>query len=179
MTRFYPLRQLPFALALGLTLTASIALAQTDKTPDATASVTVKPEAPKVVQTAPVKSAAVTPFIHSVRDVELGMAVDEARKKLGRPEVEDATGMYFTLSGGDAVQIGLDDDKKVRTAALIYGAGSKSAPTLKDIFGNDVDNVEGDTYKIVRYPDAGYWVSYSRSNSKDKPIVVVTMRKLG
>jgi hypothetical protein len=92
--------------------------------------------------------------------------------------VQDDSGLLFSLSGGDSVQIGLDENKHVRTVAEIYAAGSKNAPSLKEVFGPDEQEVSGDTYKMERYSDAGYWVSYSRSNSKDKPIVVVTMRKI-
>ena len=35
----------------------------------------------------------------------------------------------------------------------------------------------GTIYKLVRYPDAGYWVAYSRTAGKS-PIVSVTMRKI-
>ncbi|HEY2846353.1 MAG TPA: hypothetical protein VGI80_00960, partial [Pyrinomonadaceae bacterium] len=71
-----------------------------------------------------------------------------------------------------------DADKHVRTVAAIYAAGSKHAPAFKDIFGSSAEETNGDVYKMERYTDAGYWVSYSRTNSQDKPIVVVTIKKI-
>jgi hypothetical protein len=35
----------------------------------------------------------------------------------------------------------------------------------------------GSMYQLVRYPDAGYWVSYNRT-AGDKPIVTITMQKM-
>jgi len=131
----------------------------------------------KSVATTPAKKV-VQPALKAIREVELGMSVDDVKHKLGKPDVEDDTGMYFTLNGGDSVQIGLGPDKKVRTVASIYAAGSKNAPSAQEVLGADADSTDGDTYKMIRYPDAGYWVSYSKTNSKDKPVVIVTMRKL-
>jgi len=135
------------------------------------------PAAPAAVATTPAKKV-VQPALKAIREVELGMSVDDVKHKLGKPDVEDDTGMYFTLNGGDSVQIGLGPDKKVRTVASIYAAGSKNAPSAQEVLGADADSTDGDTYKMIRYPDAGYWVSYSKTNSKDKPVVIVTMRKL-
>jgi hypothetical protein len=36
---------------------------------------------------------------------------------------------------------------------------------------------DGSLYKLVRYPKAGYWVSYSRT-AGNSPIVSVTMQKM-
>jgi len=178
MTSFYPLNKIVLGLALVLSLSAMAVMAQGQQavnTPSADSA--AKLQEPKTATPAPTK-AAITPLVHSVRDVELGMSIDDVKKKLGRPEVQDDTGLLFTLSGGNSVQIGLDENKHVRTVAVIYGAGSKDAPALKDIFGASAEDTTGDVYKMERYPDAGYWVSYSRTNSQDKAIVVVTMRKI-
>lgn len=161
-----------------MTYAAASVLAQKPQATDTPpANANARLEQPKQPPETPARPA-MTPFVHSVRDVELGMSVDEVKKKLGRPDVEDDTGLLFSLSGGDSVQVGLDENKKVRTIADIYAAGSKSAPSIKDIFGPAAEDSGGDTYKMERYPDAGYWVSYSRSNSSDKPIVVVMMRRI-
>jgi hypothetical protein len=175
MRSFYPLNKFCLGIALLLGLFAVAAMAQAPANTPA-ADTAAKLEQPKTPATAPTKTV-LTPYVHSVRDVELGMTVDQVKKKLGKPEVQDDTGLYFSLSGGDSVQIGLDADKHVRTVAAIYAAGSKDAPAFKDIFGTAADN-NGDVYKMQRYPDAGYWVSYSRTNSQDKPVVVVTMKKI-
>jgi hypothetical protein len=145
--------------------------------PDNTTGKTEQPQL-AVAAAEPAAPQVLKPAVDSVRDIELGMTVEQVKAKLGKPDVEDKTGLYFTLDKGDSVQIGLDADKKVRTVAAIYGAGSKDAPSFTDIFGTDAAAPEGDVYKLERYPDAGYWVSYSRTNSKDKPVTVIMLRKI-
>lgn len=179
MTARYPFNRLWIGLAFIFACAAVSVPAQTAQQANGPANQTAKIESAPPPASAPAKAAvALQPAIHALRDVELGMSADDAKHKLGKPEVQDETGMYFNLSGGDSVQIGLGADKKVSTIAIIYAAGGKNAPSLSDVFGPDVEKADGDTYKMVRYPDAGYWVSYSRSNSADKPVVVVTIKKM-
>ena len=169
--------RVPAALAVlvGLFCLSGFAQTGTKEKPAGAESVNVgETESASVQQ--PI--AAPAPAAPSVRDIELGMSVDDVKAKLGKPEVTDDTGMYFTLSGGDSVQIGLDENKKVRTVAAVYAAGSKLAPSPDEVLGDAVEKTDGDMYKMVRYPDKGYWVSYSRSGSDKKPLVVVTLRKI-
>jgi len=178
MTSFYPPLKKIFAgnvLALAVCAASTLAQGQTATAP--TADTAAKLEQPKAASAASPKTTTV-PAVRTVRDVQLGMSLDDVKKKLGKPDVQDDTGVLFSLSGGDSVQIALDEKKEVKVVAAIYAPGSKIAPSLKDIFGPDAVDATGDTYKMERYPDAGYWISYSRSNSQDKPIVVVTMRKI-
>jgi outer membrane protein assembly factor BamE (lipoprotein component of BamABCDE complex) len=119
-----------------------------------------------------------TPEIDSLLEVKLGMTVEEVKKVLGKPEVQDNTGLVYNLDKGDTVQIGLDPEKKVRTIAAVFTADSKATPSFQKIFGTDVEDTEGDVHKMERYPDAGYWVSFSRTNSKEKPVTVVMLRKI-
>jgi len=179
MTTIYP-RYSGLAAAFVLVFSCVAVRGQGEGTPTLPEKESAKvdvPAAPAAVATTPAKKV-VQPALKAIREVELGMSVDDVKHKLGKPDVEDDTGMYFTLNGGDSVQIGLGPDKKVRTVASIYAAGSKNAPSAQEVLGADADSTDGDTYKMIRYPDAGYWVSYSKTNSKDKPVVIVTMRKL-
>ena len=62
--------------------------------------------------------------------------------------------------------------------ALIYMDAGANAPTAKAVMGTDIEaKPDGSLYKLVRYPKAGYWVSYSRT-AGDAPIVSVTMQKI-
>jgi hypothetical protein len=46
------------------------------------------------------------------------------------------------------------------------------------VFGSDFETKpDGSKYKLVRYPKAGYWVSYSKT-AGDTPIITVTIQKL-
>jgi hypothetical protein len=50
--------------------------------------------------------------------------------------------------------------------------------TPQQVSGADIDTKpDGSKYRLVRYPKAGYWVSYSRT-AGDTPIVTVTIQKL-
>jgi hypothetical protein len=51
-------------------------------------------------------------------------------------------------------------------------------PSAKDILGSEADaKADGSKYKLVRYPKAGYWVSYSRT-AGNEPTITVTMQKI-
>jgi hypothetical protein len=50
--------------------------------------------------------------------------------------------------------------------------------TPQQVFGEDFETKpDGSKHKLVRYPKAGYWVSYSRT-AGDTPIVTITIQKL-
>ena len=56
--------------------------------------------------------------------------------------------------------------------------GANGIPSPKDVLGTDADKKpDGSLYKLVRYPKAGYWVSYSRT-AGDSPTITVTMQKI-
>lgn len=156
---------------------AASSLAQTPMEATDKTEQTASPTVPETVPTAP-KPTVEMPVIESVREIRLGMTIDEITAKLGKPEVQDKTGMLFELADGDSLQVGLDPDKKVRTIAAIFTADSKVTPAFADVFGPDAGEPEGDVYKLERYNEAGFWVSFSRTNSIDKPMTIVTMRKI-
>lgn len=108
------------------------------------------------------------------------MSADEVKEKLGKPKIGDKAGSYYEFSKGESAQIGLDNAKKVRTIALIFSSDSPDVPTYADVFGPDVPlaaKPNGSIYKLIRYPEAGYWVAYSRS-AGEKPITIITMRRI-
>lgn len=151
------------------------ALGQTTP-PDSASDRMEQPPEPVVTTSATPLTAPAHSFT-SVRDIELGMTVDQVKAKLGKPDVQDDTGLVFDLGKGDSVQIGLDPEKKVRTIAAIFAAESNAAPSFMDVFGTAPAS-DGDVYKLERYPDEGYWVSYSRTITADKPVTVVMIRKI-
>ncbi len=78
------------------------------------------------------------------------------------------------------VQIRLDKDKKVRVISITYSDENKNAPKYADVFGADAETAakpDGSIYRLVHYPQAGYWVAYSRT-AGENPTVTVTMQKL-
>lgn len=54
----------------------------------------------------------------------------------------------------------------------------RSAPTAVTVLGEEVQaQTDGSVYKLVRYPEAGYWVAYSRT-AGDSPLVTVTIQQI-
>ncbi len=158
---------------------ASSASAQAEPS---TGAVQAKVEKPAVKEkpAAPASQESPAPVVTSLGGLTLGLTADEAKDKLGKPDVSDKTGMLFTPSGTESIQIGLDEEGKIRTIAHIYTDGDKKAPSFEDVFGPGVEKPEstGTLYKMVRYPEAGMWLSYSLTNADSKPMTVVTMRRI-
>lgn len=118
------------------------------------------------------------PAFQEYKGVRIGMSADEARKKLGSPTDKGDTQDFYLVSEKESVQVIYDSAKKVSALALIYMNAGANAPTAKSILGADLEaRADGSLYKMVRYPKAGYWVSYSRT-AGDAPIVSVTMQKI-
>lgn len=127
------------------------------------------------------KTAVASPAIADLRGVTIGMTDEQVREKLGRPQAGDASGLYYSFSNGESLQLALDGDKKVRMVAAIYSGKDAKAPDVDDIFGSDITaqpSTDGKIYKMVRYPSAGYWVSYSRLNLDAGPMTTVTIQKM-
>ena len=118
------------------------------------------------------------PTFQEYKGVRIGMTADEARQKLGSPTDKGDTQDFYLVSEKESVQVMYDKDKKVSALALIYMNAGAGVPTAKAVLGDDIEaKPDGSLYKLVRYPKAGYWVSYSRT-AGDAPIVSVTMQKL-
>lgn len=118
------------------------------------------------------------PFYHDYKGIEIGMSQEEVRKKLGSPkDKDDAQDLYLFAEEKEAAQV-FYQAKKVYAVSVSYMGAKAGAPEAKAVFGAEVEPTAGGrVYKMVRYPQAGYWVSYSRITG-DEPIVTVTMQKL-
>jgi hypothetical protein len=88
--------------------------------------------------------------------------------------------MYYVFDNGESMQLGLGADEKVTMVAAIYSGKDAAAPELNEVFGADAakPDTSGKIYKRVRYPDAGYWVAYSRLNLDAGPMTTVTIQKI-
>lgn len=118
------------------------------------------------------------PAFQEYKGVRIGMSAVEARKKLGSPTDKSDTQDFYLISEKESVQVMYDREKKVSALALIYMNAGANAPTAKAVMGDDIEaRPDGSLYKLVRYPKAGYWVSYSRT-AGNSPIVSVTMQKI-
>jgi hypothetical protein len=111
------------------------------------------------------------------RGVKIGMATDEARKKLGSPRDKSPEQDFYLFNENEAVQIYYEKGA-VSAIAIDYMTGANSVPSPKDVLGADADaKADGSIHKVVRYPKAGYWVSYSRT-AGTAPTITVTMQKI-
>jgi len=146
-------------------------------TAQSTASLQVPSASPGTPQIS-TAAAVAGPVATIYKDVKIGTAAGEVKQLLGKPKIDDDDGFFYD-KGTEIVQIRLDGDKKVRLLSVTYSGDLSKAPKYSDIFGSDpVDaKPDGSVYRLVRYPDAGYWVSYSRT-AGDRPSVTVTMQKL-
>ncbi|HEY9401122.1 MAG TPA: hypothetical protein VIQ24_00415 [Pyrinomonadaceae bacterium] len=174
-----PTRRLPrnlFRLSLAaaclLCLNAFAAVGQTTPAGDSAHNASSAPAA---------KAAAATdeqPPFQEYKGVRIGMTADEARKKLGPPTDKGDAQDFYVVSNKESVQVMYDGAKKVSAIALIYMNAGDKALTPKAVMGEEIEaRPDGSVYKLVRYPKAGYWVSYSRT-AGDSPIVSVTMQKM-
>ena len=119
------------------------------------------------------------PIMKDYRGVKIGMAADEVREKLGSAKSEDKDGFFYVFSETETAQIMLDGEKKVSVISIDYSGEHQNPPKFEDVFGKSVKadaQSNGAVYKMVRYPDAGFWVAYSRL-AGDKPMVSITINK--
>ena len=119
------------------------------------------------------------PLFSEFRGVRIGTLTDEARKKLGNPKEKGDEQDFYLFNDNQAVQIYYDKaTKKVTAISIDYMNGANQIPAAKEIIGSEIDSkADGSGYKLVRYPKAGYWVSYSRTAGKE-PTITITMQKI-
>ena len=111
------------------------------------------------------------------RGVKIGMATEEARKKLGSPKEKSAEQDFYLFNDNEAVQIYYEKGT-VSAIAIDYMTGANGIPTAKSVLGAEADaKADGSIHKVVRYPKAGYWVSYSRTAGAE-PTITITMQKI-
>jgi len=119
------------------------------------------------------------PLFSDFKGVRIGMLTDEARKKLGSPKEKGDEQDFYLFNDNQAVQVYYDKaTKKVTAISIDFMNGANQIPTPKEIIGSEIDSkADGSGYKLVRYPKAGYWVSYSRTSGKE-PTITITMQKI-
>jgi len=117
------------------------------------------------------------PAFSEFKGVRIGMTMDEARKKLGDPRDKSDEQDFYLFGDKMAAQV-LYKTNKVVTISIDFMGGVNDAPSPKQVIGDDLPaKPDGSMYKLVRYPKAGYWVSYNRT-AGDSPLVSITMQKI-
>lgn len=162
-----------FILGLICFLSAVSSFGQTN----ATAQIEVKTDAAQTEKPA----TALQPVYTEYKGVRIGMTADEMRAKIDKkPKIEDKDGYYYVFSDNEALQIVLDENKKVKVISIMFSGENSGAPTYESVFGKEVPlepNADGRIYNLVRYPEAGYWVAYS-SSTGENPTVTITIQQL-
>ena len=121
-----------------------------------------------------------TPIFLDYKGVKIGMKADEVRAKLGKAKSDDKDGFLYTVSDVETVQIILDAEQKVRTISIMFDGENQNPMKFEDVFGKSVEpekQANGTIYKMVNYPDSGYWVSYNRM-AGDKAMTIVVVQKI-
>ena len=123
---------------------------------------------------------AALPVWQEYKGIKIGLTADEVRAKLGKAQSDDKDGFLYVFPEDESAQILVGADQKVRTISVMYGSECLKAPKFEDIFGTAVHpepQTGGAINKLIKYTEAGYWVSYNRL-AGDKPSVMVIMQKL-
>ena len=120
-----------------------------------------------------------SPMFQEYRGVQIGWLADDVRKKLGNPADKGDEQDFFVFGEKETAQILYDKaTHKVTAISVDFMSGASDVITPQQVFGADFETKpDGSKHKLVRYPKAGYWVSYSRT-AGDTPIVTVTMQKM-
>ena len=117
-------------------------------------------------------------LFHDYRGVQLGMTADEVRKKLGDPKDKSDEQDFFVFNESETAQIVYDKMHKVITISADFLTAGDNVPTAKQVFRGDVEaKADGSMYKMVRFPKAGYWLSYNRTGGTS-PLTTVTLQKI-
>ena len=120
------------------------------------------------------------PIFLEYKGVKIGWLADEVRKKLGSPANKgDEQDFYVFNDSKETCQVLYDKaTRKVTAISIDFMNGASEVITPQQVFGADVEaKPDGSKYKLVRYPKAGYWVSYSRT-AGDTPIITVTIQQM-
>jgi len=118
------------------------------------------------------------PLFQEYRGIQIGMAADDVRKKLGTPTDKSDEQDFFALNDAESAQIYYDKTRKVMAISANFLEGAQNIPTPKTLFGADLAaKPDGSVYKMSRYPKAGCWVAYSKT-AGNSPLVTVTLQKI-
>ncbi|HKP46139.1 MAG TPA: hypothetical protein VJT50_06025 [Pyrinomonadaceae bacterium] len=119
-----------------------------------------------------------SPTFHGYRGIELGMTADEVRKKLGEPKDKSDEQDFYVFGETETAQIVYDKTQKVVAISADFLTTDTTVPTAKQVFGSEVEaKADGSVYKMLRFPKAGFWISYNRT-SGNTPLTTVTLQKI-
>jgi outer membrane protein assembly factor BamE (lipoprotein component of BamABCDE complex) len=115
---------------------------------------------------------------HAYRGIQLGMTADEVRQKLGEPQDKGTEQDFYVFNESETAQIVYDKSQKVVTISADFLSTAPDVLTVRQVLGSNVEaKPDGSVYKLVRFPKAGYWLSYNRTSGAS-PMTTVTLQKI-
>jgi hypothetical protein len=119
------------------------------------------------------------PIFTEYRGVQIGLLADDVRKKLGEPANKGDEQDFYVFSERETAQILYDKaTRKVVTISVDFSNGATGVITPQQVFGAEIEaKPDGSKYRLVRYPKAGYWLSYSKT-AGDTPLISITITKI-
>ena len=116
------------------------------------------------------------PVFDNYRGAQIGMNMTDVRQKLGQPSETAAQQDLYFFSETESAQIYYDAAHKVKAISINYTGDG--APAVQRVLGTDVAaGPDGSLFKLVSYPQAGFWVAYSRS-AGPAPVVTITLQRI-
>lgn len=171
-----------FKLAFSILASATLLLSAQGHA-QAQTSDTTKPDQDVATAATPgktgeAKKSVVTPVYSDYRGIKIGMTTDEVRNAVDHLKEKGDTQDFFVFSDNETAQVYYDKDHHVTAVSIDYTGYNSGAPAPEQVLGQSIQaKPDGSMYSLVRYDDAGYWVSYNRT-AGDNPIVTVTMQKM-
>jgi hypothetical protein len=119
------------------------------------------------------------PAYDAYKGVTIGMSMTEARDKLGSPRDKSDSQDLYVFSDDETAQVYYDAATKTVSAITVTFTGKlDKVPGPKAVFGIDAEaKPDGGIFKMVRYPEAGFWVSYNKIVGDD-PIIIIAIKKI-
>ena len=118
-----------------------------------------------------------TPVFSSYKGISIGMSAEQVRSSLGEPRDSSNANDSFAPSENEFIQVYYEGGK-VAAFTLTFSGNLESAPTPKAVLGEEADvKPDGGLFKMVRYPKAGFWVSYNKIGG-DEPMVIIAVKKM-
>ena len=116
--------------------------------------------------------------IKEYRGVFIGTEREQVHSKFGKPKSEFDGEDNFEFSQNETVRVFYDDGKKVKAIVVTYSGKIDAAPKPNDVVGGPVEaRPDGGMYKMVRFEDKGFWVSYVKV-AGDNPTVIITVQSM-
>ncbi len=142
-----------------------------------TATAQAQKSRPKTTTSFTEPTAAQQTIYGDYKGVRIGMSTAETRAILGQPAQRVDDQDFFVITQTETVQIYYDTAQKVAAISIDYMGDNSGAPDYKAVVGSSIETrPDGSLYKMVRYDQQGFWVSYNRS-AGTVPIVSITIQK--